>query len=584
MSLAPPSLLGPRNRAGKPVDPLAGADADPIQTEVIRQALVAAAEQMKRALVRTAYSPVIYDVYDFACAIYDRRVRLLAQSLGLLHFMGRLSFCVELAVEAVGGEDTLEPGDVLIYNVPYGSGAHAQDAGVVMPAFLDGQLIGYTAIKAHWMDIGAKAPYCSDTTDVYQEGTKLPGVRICRRGEIVDDVFRILVANSRVPTVLAGDLNAEIVGVRTGAAAFAEVVRRHGPDRFWPSVERMLAHGEALVRSTFERIPDGVYTGHGELDDNGITDDRVPFEVSVEVSGSDVVVDYSASPGPQEGPINCPLPATIAATRVAIMMLAGAGEEPNEGHFVPVEVVTSPGSLFHALPPSPCFMYGWPAIQAIEVIFRALADAMPGQVPAGSGGDVAAFVWYGRREATGEQWAGGWPHPIGSGASAHGDGGSALQHVAQTGARSQPVEVMEHVGPWLIGQWELAQDSGGPGRQRGGLGLDIAYEALEDMHLTSVLERTRNAPWGLFGGGEGRPNSATIESPDGTSTPFRKGTWMPVPKGTTVRLHTGGGGGYGPPAERDPEAVRRDLNEGYVSREHAKRHYPHVFAAPARDR
>jgi len=190
------------------------ADADPITTEVIRNGLNSAANQMKRALIRTSFSPVIYEVLDFAVAIYDREIRMLAQAPSLPFFMGTMNFCVEAAVEAVGGEGELEPGDIVLYNVPYGTGSHPQDAAVVMPVFLrDEELIGYTTIKAHWLDIGGKEPYSTDTVDVFQEGTIFPGVKLYSRGELVPDIWKFVVANSRVPKMVAGDINAEVAGV-----------------------------------------------------------------------------------------------------------------------------------------------------------------------------------------------------------------------------------------------------------------------------------------------------------------------------------------------------------------------------------
>jgi N-methylhydantoinase B len=554
------------------------ADADPVTTEVIRHSLNSAADQMKRALIRTAFSPVIYEVLDFAVALYDREVRLLAQAPSLPTFMGTMSFCVEAAVEAVGGEHELEPGDIILYNVPYGTGSHPQDAAVVMPVFLhDEELVGYATIKGHWLDIGGKEPYSTDTVDVFQEGTIFPGVKLCSRGELVRDVFRFAVANSRVPKMVAGDINAEIVGVRTGAAALLRVVERYGLATFSESIERMYDHGEAVVRSWFTQIPDGRYVGRGEMDDNGVTDDPVPFEVVLDVRGSDIRIDFSNAPDVQEGPINCPLPSTVSASRIAIALLAGGGDAPNEGHFRPVEVVTRPGSLFHPLPPAPCFLYGWPGDQAIEAVYQAVAQAVPEAVPACSGGDICALVWWGTREATGEPWTDGAPHPVGQGAHAGGDGASALMHVSESATRFSPVEVWEAKNPWLVEKLELAEDSCGPGRHRGGLGLDIEFTMLEDSWLTSTVERQKNAPWGLAEGEEARPNAVTLRLPDGTTRPLGKATRVKVPKGATVELRTGGGGGYGPPSERDPEAVRSDLREGYVSEPHARRHYPHAF-------
>ena len=292
-------------------------DADPITTEVVRHSLNSAANQMKRALIRTSFSPVIYEVLDFAVAIYDRQVRLLAQAPSLPFFMGTMNFCIEAAVEAVGGEEHLDPGDIILYNYPYGTGSHPQDAAVVMPVFLDGaELIGYTTIKGHWLDIGGKDPYSTDTVDVHQEGTIFPGVKLFRKGERVDDIFKIATANSRVPKMVAGDINAEVAAVRVGAAELIRVVERYGLEAFSNSTELMFDHGEAVVRSYFEKIPDGRYVGQGEMDNDGISDDRVPFEIVVTVDGSTVRLDYSGAPEARVGPINCPIASTVSASRI----------------------------------------------------------------------------------------------------------------------------------------------------------------------------------------------------------------------------------------------------------------------------
>jgi len=553
-------------------------DADPVTTEVIRHALNSAANQMKRALVRTAFSPIIYEVLDFAVAIYDRDMRLLAQAPSLPLFMGTLNFCVQRAVEGVGGEENLKPGDIIMYNEPYGTGSHPQDLAMVMPVFLeDGDLVGYTAIKGHWLDIGGKDPYSTDTVDVFQEGTIFPGVKLYDGGKLVRDIQRMALANTRVPKMVVGDMNAQVTGVRMGAEALVHVVERYGRDTFDICVERMYDHGEAVVRSYFERIPDGVYVGYGEMDNNGVSDAPIPFEVRVEVNGTDVRIDFSNAPETQAGPINCPVPSTISASRIAISMLAGGGESPNEGHFRPIEVVTRPGTMFHPLPPSPCFLYGWPALQAIEVVYHAIAKALPAAVPACSGGDICSLVWWGVREETGEPWADGSPHPVGQGAHANGDGGVML-HIAESATRFSPIEVWEARNPWLVEKLEIAPDSGGPGRYRGGPGIDYHFTMLEDAYVTAAIERTKNAPWGLEGGGEGRPNGAALRMPDGTKTYFGKATRLLVPKGATLELYCGGGGGYGSPSERPVEAVLKDLREGYITEEFARKHYPHAFA------
>ncbi|MBT8476108.1 MAG: hydantoinase B/oxoprolinase family protein, partial [Alphaproteobacteria bacterium] len=466
--------------AGQPREPVTGT-ADPITVEVVRHALNSAANQMKRALIRPAFSPVIYEVLDFAVAIYDSHLRMLAQAPSLPLFMGTLNYAVDEAVKGVGGPDALDPGDVLIYNWSYGTGSHAQDVVIIMPAFHHGALIGYTAIKGHWLDIAAKEPYCTDTVDIFQEGTVYPGLKLYRKGVLNEDVYRIILANTRVPKAVAGDLDAQIAGCRVGVNRFQEVVDRFGLEKYGAAVEEMFDHGDRVIRAYFEKIPDGRYVGTGRMDSDGVGSGPVPFEIALEVSGSDVTIDFSKAPEQQRGPINCPLPSTMSASRVAITMLAGYGEPPHEGHFRPINVKTREGTMFHPVSPAPCFIYGWPALQAIEIIYRALAEAMPGAVPASSGGCICSGVWWGIHPKDGNPWMDGAPHPVGQGAWEGGDGGTML-HIAESATRFTPVEVWETRNPWVVEHMQLAPDSGGPGKWRGGAGIDFRFRMLADTY------------------------------------------------------------------------------------------------------
>lgn len=559
--------------AGRPEGAMS--EVDPVTAEIIRSSLNSAANQMKQALVRTAYTPVIYETLDFAAAIYDRHCRLLAQARSLPIFMGTLSFCVQAAIEAQ--EEPLEAGDVLLYNWPYGTGSHAQDAALVMPVFLaDGTLMGYTAIKAHWMDVGATDFYATDTTDVYQEGTFFPGVKLFRRGRPVAEMFRLITQNSRMPRAVKGDVHAQATGVMVGAQELRRVVEAYGRDIFEAAVERIFDHGEAVVRSWLQKLPDGRYVSHGCMDNDGISDHPIPFEVTVEIEGSSVRVDLSNAPGHAAGPINCPLPTTVSGARVAIAMLAGGSEGVNEGYFRPLEVVTRRGSLFHAEPPAPCFLYAWPAMQAMEVIYRAIASVHPSAVPASSGGDISGVMLYGVHPGTGEPWATGTPLPCGQGGHARADG-ATLMHVAESATRIPPVEISEARYPLLFECLELEPDSGGPGKHRGGLALRVEMRCMQDSRAITVLEHTKSAPWGAAGGCEGQSNSAVLRYPNGTVRNLSKCTGLPLPSGSVISVHTGGGGGWGSPAERASAAVHVDIDNGYVTEQHARMHYPHAF-------
>jgi N-methylhydantoinase A len=554
---------------------------DPILAEVVRQGLLSAAEQMKIALRRTAFSPIVYDMIDFCCALYDRDVRLLAQAQATPLFLGTMGHCIEACVGAVGGLEALEDGDVLFSTYAYDIGSHPQDAAIVVPAFFGGKLIGYAAIKAHHMDIGAKEPFCTDTTDNFQEGAIFPGVRIYEAGRRNEDIYRTVLANSRLPTALAGDLGAQIVAAKAGIAAVARMIERYGPDQFERAVERILDHGEATVRHFLERIPDGRYVGSGALDNDGIGGELVPFTVALEVAGSEVEIDFTEAPPAQAGPVNCPLPTTISAARLAVMAIAGGGESANEGRFRPIRVRTRSGSLFHPEPPAPIYLYAWPAGQAIDAIHAALAEALPDDVTAGSGGDYCGIVWWGVRP-DGAFWASGTDHVTGQGATSQTDGGPPLMHISFSGMRNTPAETLELRYPLLVERCELAPDSGGAGRFRGGPGLDVCYRMLADGFFTSPIERTRTQPWGLQGGEPARANALSVALPDGTKHALAKTSGFRVPAGSTIGIAVGGGGGYGPASQRDPDAVHADLADGYISEEAARRDYPHAFASGTR--
>jgi N-methylhydantoinase B len=563
-------------RAGKNRSRSTG-DADPVTTELVRNALNSAANQMKNTIVRTAFSPIVYEALDFCAALYDRDMCLLAQAPTLPIFLGTMGFCVEAAVAAVGGADQLEPGDVVLYNMPYGTGSHAQDAAIVMPIFLDGgELIGYVANKAHWSDIGAKNPYCTDTTDLFQEGVLFPGVKLYRRGELVPDIARIVAANTRMPKWVQGDVNAQVASARIGARALVEIVGRFGLQTFRACVDRMYDHGEAVVRSFFEKLPDGKYAAFGHLDNDGLGDDPIDFEIGVEIEGSIVRLDYSKVPDAVEGPLNCPLPSTVSASRVAIGMLVGEGVSPNEGHSRPIEILTRPGSIFHPVAPQPCYMYGWSLFQAMDAIYLALAKSFAGLVPSGSANDICYVAAYGTLRDSGEPFINGYSLPVGQGAQASKDG--ATMYITALAKSNLPsAEIQEAKFPILFKKWEFTTDSCGAGQFRGGTGWDYQWQVLQELRLISTIERTKVPSWGQQGGLSGTANRLVLEYPDGRAEEIRKVTGMRVPAGTVVKVHCGGGGGYGPPTARGAAAIEQDLAEGLISEGHVRQHYPHAL-------
>ena len=546
---------------------------DPILVEIIRNSLNSAAEQMKRSLIRTAFSPIIYEVLDFASAIYDKNFCMLSQSPSLPGFMGTLSFCVQAAVDEVGGEENLHEGDIILYNNPYGSGSHSQDAAIVMPVFLNKKiLIGYTAIKAHWLDTGGKEPYSTDTVDVFQEGTIYPGLKLYNKGQLVEDIYKLIIANTRVPKAIIGDLNAQLNGVKAGALALKRIVKKFGIKTFDSCVCKIYEHGEKLVRKTISKIPDGKYSGWGQMDSNGVDKDPVRFKININVKGSDLELDFSEAPEQQKGPINCPLPSTVSKARVAFSMMAGNGEQPNEGFFMPLKIITKKGTMFDPISPAPCFLNGWAGLQVIEIIYKILSEKIPNVFPASSGGCLGAAVWWGKRENSNEPWADGSPHPIGQGGFYGGDGITSMHHNS-AGTRISPTEIWESRNPWLVNKIELAKDSCGAGKYRGGLGLNLEFEMLEETYVTTVVERTNFPPWGVNNGKAARSNNVILNTKKGKLNVPKK-TGLKLNKGESIIFKTGGGGGYGDPIERSNKKILNDLKQEYISKEYVEKHYP----------
>ena len=564
-----------------------GEAADAVTTEVIRYALLSAAGQIRRVLIRTAFSQIIYEIVDFAAGLFDREGRLLAQAPSLAAFLGTLDLCTQAAVEAVGGSESLREGDILVYNIPYGTGSHPQDVAVVMPAFVDGELVGFAGIKSHWVDIAGKDPYCADTQDTYQEGTIFPGVKLYEAGVRNDALWRMILANSRVPTWLAGDVNANVGAVRTGTAALSAIVEKHGREAFDSAVSRIFAASERGVREFLEAIPDGRYVAQRMIDNNGLDlDASLSFEVAYEIEGSDLTIDLTGFPPQQPGPVNTPLPGAISAGRLGLAALAGvARESPDDGMFRPIHFKSTPGTVAHPVRPAPCFNFMIAQYHVFDGMYRALADVVPEKITAMVGGDPIACVFWGNErlpfqllEDVDEPWIESQAMPMGMGGNIRRDGGNSLFHLLDGGSRVASIEVFEARIPWMLDRYELRVDSPGPGRTRGGLGLNIFCRPLVDSWVTSIIEHTKSPTSGLFGGGQGTNCRVFVVHADGTETDHPRAAALPLAADCAFNFQSGGGGGYGPPEERPAQAIADDLIDGYLSLDYVRRHYPAQLA------
>lgn len=546
---------------------------DPVTTEIIRNLFVSCAQDMNATMIRSAYTPIIYEGKDCSVALIDENGEVLGQSSGLPIFLGNLEVCVKLAIEMFGRE-VFEPGDTFYMNDPYMQGTHLNDATIFAPIFYEGELVGFSATRAHWLDVGAKDPGGPmDSTEIYQEGFRWGPTKIYSRYEAREDIIDLLRHNGRFGYSLVGDMNSQVSACRTGEERFRAIADRFGMDAIRAARDEIFRQSAQLDREAIAAIPDGTYRSEGCLDNDGIGDEPVWVRVKVDVSGDEMSIDLEGSSEATRGPLNCGLAQTISAARVAYKLLIKP-DRPVDGGTFPTLTVTAPErSIFHAQEPAACQWYFTPLGLLIDLIVKALSPAMPEETAGAHYGDSMVIYLAGvdpRRDdapyLSVEANPGGW------GAFEGGDGEDGLINNVNGGFKDMPAEVFESKYPVQIARYGFRPDSGGPGRFRGGCGLYREYQLDADCGLYLWFERSKTPAWGLYRGRDATGPEVVVRSQDSEKSLLKVNN-SPCKAGDIVTIYTGGGGGYGNPWERDSERVRRDVVAGYVTREGAERDY-----------
>lgn len=546
---------------------------DPITIEILRNAFIMAAEEMNAALIRSAYTPVIYESKDCAVALVDSQHRVLGQSSGVPLFLGNLEACT-LATEEMFGRSVWRKGDIWIMNDPYLTGTHMHDVTIFAPIFYQDDLAGFAASRAHWLDIGAKDPGVPmDSTEVFQEGVRFPPTQVVREGKPVQDIWDIVKSNVRFPRSAVGDMQAQFAVAAIGEHRLGALFDRYGRETVEAAAEAIFDQSERLDREAISAIPDGVYTARGFLDSDGVGDEPVRIGVRITVEGERLIFDLTETDGPGRGPINCGAVQTLSACRLAFKYLFNSHQPVNGGTFRPLEVLTRPGSILGARPPAACQFYFTPLGLMIDLICRALSPVLADTVPAAHYGDGMVFQFTGINPLTDDLFLDNEPHVGGWGASQGQDGEDGMIWTLSGNFHDMPIEVFESKFPARITEYGYRRDSGGAGRWRGGNGIIREYQMTTDTELSLWFERSGNPAWGLFGGQGGAPPKVIINPGADDETHRLKTNRTPLRTGDRVRCYTGGGGGYGDPRERDPRAVSADLANGHISEEYARRHH-----------
>jgi N-methylhydantoinase B len=551
---------------------------DPFTIEIIKDALVATGDEMFVSLQRTSMSPIIYEVLDYCCGITDDEGQLLSQGNGVAGFLGTLTFAVKSVLEKFGREG-LHEGDIIVTNDPYtGGGTHLSDVSLVMPIFYEGEIVGFSANKAHWTEVGGKDPgsWTTDSTDVFQEGLQFPCIKLFMRGEPIQSLFDLIAANVRTPEMSLGDCWGQVASVRMGAARFQELCAKYGAATMRTAVKALLDHGEATIQQELARLPKGVFEAEDWIDDDGISSDPHYCCVKVTVTDTEFICDFTGSAPETKGPINCTRTGLISAARIVFKALTDPHIPANEGTFRALKVICPDATVLTATRPAPVSTYWETMIFAADLIWRAMVKQMPERMAAGHFLSVCSEVLVTIHPDTGrpailvEPNAGGW----GAGIDQDGEGG--LFCIGDGETYTLPLEVTEAAYGVQIDQYAFNTEPGGEGKFRGGRGVIRDYRVLSETGatVTATFGRHKYAPWGVDGGRDGSLNGVEIIPADGSAPVYRgKYARYALKQGDVVRLITGSGGGWGDPKERDRELVEADLRAGLISEETAKTVY-----------
>ena len=548
------------------------AQIDPIRFEVIRNALVEATEEMASALRRSAYSTNIKTRHDFSCAIFDLNKRTVAQSFSQPNHLGSLVETVPRALDTYGPE-RLGEGDGILVNFPYGGGVHLNDIALISPIFYDGHVVGYVASLAHHVDVGGGAPASIGAfREIYQEGVIIPPVKFMVEGQINRDVFDLVLAQVRAKRETAGDFRAQIAANNTGIRRMTALLDRMGVDTVERYVDELIEYTNRRTQAELAKLPKGVFASEGYLDSDGYTKDPVSLVVRVTIDDDGLLFDFTGSDRQRRAPVNSTYAQTHSGVAFVLKCLIDPDVPVNAGFYRNVRMVAPQGTVVNCTEPYPV-VGGWETqIRLTDVIFKALAQAIPEKVPAGTEAMICHSGFGGSDPYRNETYcfletiAGGY------GGRASKDGPDAVQPHGKNTANA-PVEETELNYPVRITRYELVENSDGPGRYRGGLGLRRDYFFPDhEASFTILADRERWGPHGLFGGLPGE-RAHYVLNPDSDATELGSKVTVQLKENDVVSYRTCGGGGYGPPEDRDPGDVLWDVRNGKVSLERARQVY-----------
>ena len=530
--------------------------------EIISGLFLSAAEQMRRTLVRTAFNAVIYEVLDFGISIADSQGRMVAEAAGITSFIGANDYALKTLLKKLD-LNSLRPGDVVMLNYPYWNSAHASDALLMSPVFIDNNEIDmFLCVRAHWLDLGAKdAGYVIDSTDIHQEGIIIPGVRIIKEGILDEDLWKILTYNSRLPDAIEGDFGAQVACLRTGERCLKEIFSKFGKSKVFRAIEDYFEHSHHKALAALSELPKGTWSASDWLDDDGISDEMIKMAVKVNITDTKFIVNYNSSSLQVTGPVNSPYGGTVSMAKTYFKFLTSKDSPSNHGNYIPLKVEADPGNLFHAIYPAATYM-PWTNMVAFELIAKALAPVID-WLPMSSGSDEPGFMAVGKHHQTGRSFVVSNNEGIGWGATRKHDGATALQHPSTSTVRNTPIEVLERQANLFHEELTLIPNSGGLGQYRGGLGVRRKVRMVGETEVISMKKKSKTVGWGLDGGQPSPVKNHMVLRPD---TPDEKKVGMyreTLRTGEAFINYSAGGAGWGDPLKRDQNAAEDDVLDGF---------------------
>lgn len=553
---------------------------DPATFVVIKNSLYAAAEEMKVVLAKTAYSPILKVAGDYSCGIFDISGQMVAQGPDLPIHLGSMPDAVKAVVSAF---ETFEEGDVFIHNDPYFGGSHLPDVNVVSPAFYNDKLIGFACIRAHWPDVGSASPGSyGAVTEIYGEGLRLPPVKLYSKGLLNKDVDAIIFANVRTPDERRGDLGAQIAANRRATERLGALADKYGVDVLVATMAEVLNYSEKMMRTLLARLPDGksifedFCDGDGVIEEGDAEDQTFQIKMTVEKTGEHISVDFSGTDDAVSGPMNAPLSVTASGVFCALKTIIDPDGliPPNSGCWRTITVSAPKGCVLNAEFPSPVVYANHEISHRVcDMTFGAVAEFWPNNTMACSQGTSAVVTFGGEDPRNKQRYVSYETIKGGFGARPNKDGINAIAS-GISNTMNTPIEILEMSFPVRVDEYVLVTDSGGAGRFRGGLGASRTWTVLDHKARASAcLERTKSAPFGLSGGKPGLAAKIWTEAPNGDKgiAPGKGG--FDVPNGGQIHLRVPGSGGFGDPSERDINAIKEDVLDGYISEEAAKTQY-----------